>query len=81
MRKQKVQHQALPGIGDLFAIATGSGLTVTVVAHRSGRRSVTVGEPEADEPLASVALTRKEAVALAALLAGAHIELTPTPRA
>jgi K+/H+ antiporter YhaU regulatory subunit KhtT len=80
MRKQKVQHEALPGIGDLFEIATGSGFIVTVVTHRSGRRYVTVGAPEADEPLVSIALTRTESVALATLLTGAHIELIATPR-
>jgi K+/H+ antiporter YhaU regulatory subunit KhtT len=81
MRKLKVRHEALPGVGDLFEIASACGLTVTVVAHRSGRRDLAVGKPGDDEPLVTVALTRTESTALATLLTGAHIELTTTPRA
>ena len=81
MRKQRVRHEKLPRIGDLFEIATACGLTVTVVAHRSGRRDLTVGKPDEHQPLATVALTRTEATALATLLSGAHIELTMTPLA
>ena len=80
MRKQKVKHRALPGIGDLFEITTGSGLSVSVVSHRSGRRDLAVGVPGADEPLVSVPLSRNEAIALATLLTGAHIELATTPQ-
>jgi K+/H+ antiporter YhaU regulatory subunit KhtT len=81
MRKLKVGHERLPGIGDLFEIASASGLTVTVVAHRSGRRQLAVGEPDDDQVLITVALTRTEATALATLLTGAQIELITTPRA
>ena len=80
MRKLKVGHEALPGIGDVFEIASASGLTVTVVAHRSGRRDVAVGTSGDDKPLVSVALTRTEAIALATLLTGVHVELVTTPR-
>jgi K+/H+ antiporter YhaU regulatory subunit KhtT len=80
MRKQKVKHRALPGIGDFFEIAIGSGLSVSVVNHRSGRRDLAVGVPGAAEPLVSASLTRNEAIALAALLTGAHIELIATPQ-
>jgi K+/H+ antiporter YhaU regulatory subunit KhtT len=80
MRKQKVKHRLLPGIGDFFEIVTASGLSVSVVSHRSGRRDVAVGVPGADQPLVSAPLTRTEAVALATLLTGAHIELASTPQ-
>ena len=86
MRKQKVKHRALPGIGDLFEITTGSGLSVSVVSHRSGRRDLAVGVPGADEPLVSESTpeagtsARNEAIALATLLTGAHIELATTPQ-
>lgn len=78
MRKLKVRHQPLPGIGELFKVDTACGLTVTVVSHRSGRREIVVGRREADEPLATAALTRNEAAAVATLLTGAHIELITT---
>ncbi len=68
MRKLKVRHQPLPGIGELFELDTTSGLTLTVVTHRSGRPMVTAG------------LGRAEALAIATLLGGAHIELATTTR-
>ena len=75
MRRLKIRHDPLPGVGELFELVSGSGLAVTVVSQRSGRRHVSIGLPDADEPSASVDLTRAEATALAALLVGAHIEL------
>jgi K+/H+ antiporter YhaU regulatory subunit KhtT len=80
MRKLKVRHDPLPGVGEAFELDAGSGLKVTVVAHRSGRRDVAIGRHGRDEPTATVALTRKEALALAALLSGTHIEITTAPR-
>jgi K+/H+ antiporter YhaU regulatory subunit KhtT len=76
MRKLKVRHQRLPRIGDLFELETGSGLTVTIVSHRSGRRDLAIGEAAGEEPLATAGLTRVEAAAVALLLTGVHIELT-----
>lgn len=75
MRKLRVRHERLPGIGDLFEIPTGSGLSIRVATHRSGRRNLLVGSSDADQPEFSVPLTRAEATGLAALLVGAHIEL------
>lgn len=79
MRKLKIRHERLPGVGELFEFVASSGLAVSVVSQRSGRRDVSVGLPDADEPLTTVDLTRGEAAALAALLVGAHIELVTTP--
>lgn len=76
MRKQKVRHVPLPGIGERFDLVAASGLIVTVLTQRSGRRELAVGEPGADEPTAIISLTRAEAAAVAALLVGAQIELT-----
>ena len=79
MRKLHVRHRPLPGIGDLFELDLASGLTLSVVGHRSGRRDLSLAEREADSPMVSAPLTRSEATAVAALLTGAHIELTTTP--
>jgi K+/H+ antiporter YhaU regulatory subunit KhtT len=79
MRKLHVRHQPLPGIGDMFQLDVTSGLTVSVISHRSGRRDLAITERQAEEPLATAALTRAEAIAVAALLTGTHIELTSTP--
>lgn len=75
MRKLKVGHEPLPGIGEVFELVAASGLAVRVVSQRSGRRDLALAAPDADEPIATVALTRAEATALATLLLGAHIEL------
>ena len=79
MRKLKVRHERLPGIGDRFELDTAAGLTVTVVNHRSGRRDISLGESGAETPLATASLSRTEAVAVVALLTGLHIELTTIP--
>ena len=81
MRKIAVRHHPLPGIGDLFELDAASGLVITIVNHRSGRRDVAVRTREADQPAVVVALTRNEAAALAALLTGAAIEVVTTPKA
>lgn len=81
MRRLKVRHDPLPGIGEAFELDAGSGRTVTVVAYRSGRRDFSIGRVGRDSPTATVALSRTEAVALAALLSGTHLEITTTPRA
>jgi K+/H+ antiporter YhaU regulatory subunit KhtT len=78
MRKVKVRHRPLPGIGELFKVDTASGVTVIVVSHRSGRREIAVGERGSDEPIATAALTRNEAAAVATLLTGTQIELIAT---
>jgi K+/H+ antiporter YhaU regulatory subunit KhtT len=80
MRKLKVGHEQLPGIGDLYEITPRSGGTLTVVAHRSGRRDLIVGTPDDDRPPVTVELSRSEATAVATLLAGVHIELSMSAR-
>ena len=81
MRTLKVQHETLPHVGDRFEFSTGAGLTVTVVAQQSGQRELAVSQPNDDQPLVTLSLSRTEATALAALLTGVHVELTQTPRA
>ncbi len=80
MRKVKVRHEPLPGIGEVFELDTASGLTLTVVTHRSGRREIAIGTRDEEQPIVTVGLTRAEALAIATLLSGAHIELATTPR-
>lgn len=80
MRKLKVRHQLLPGIGELFELDTASGFTLTVVTHRSGRRDIAIGTRDEEQPTVIAGLTRTEALAVATLLSGAHIELATTPR-
>ncbi len=76
----KVRHQPLPGIGELFELDTASGLTLTVVTHRSGRRDIAIGARDEEQTAVTAGLTRAEALAIAALLSGAHIELATAPR-
>jgi TrkA domain protein len=78
MRKFKVRNQPLPGVGQLFELDTASGLTVSVITHRSGRRDLVVSDGKAEEPIVSAPLTRGEANAVAALLIGVHIEVALT---
>ena len=74
MRKLKVRHALLPGIGERFELWANGGRRV-VVSERSGRRELSIFSADADEQLAVVSLARADAAALAALLVGAHIEL------
>lgn len=80
MRKVKVRHDPLPGIGELFQLETAAGLAVTIVTHRSGRRDIALGGADEEQPSVTVALTRAEAVAVATLLTGAFIELNTVAR-
>ena len=79
MSKFNVRHEALPKVGDLFEFSAATGPTVTVVTHRSGRRDLSVTQPN-DRLRVTVSLSETEATALATLLTGVHIELTRTPR-
>ena len=80
MRKVKVRHERLPGIGERFDLDTAAGLTVTIIGHRAGRQHIAISAPESEVPLATAALTSPEARALAMLLAGAHVEVTTAPK-
>jgi K+/H+ antiporter YhaU regulatory subunit KhtT len=80
MRKLTVRHERLPRIGERFELDTVSGVTVTIVSHRSGRHDLIITRPDGEEPSATATLTGREARAVAMLLAGAYVELTTTPR-
>ena len=80
MGKVKVRHQPLPGIRELFELDTASGLTLTVVTHRSGRRDMAIGTRDEEQPMVTAGLTRTEALAIVTLLSGAHTELATAPR-
>jgi TrkA domain protein len=81
MRKLRVRHEALPGVGERFEFTAASGTTVIVVTHRSGRRDIALRAPGDDDPLVSLPLTRNESLALATLLMGTQIELSVTHKA
>jgi K+/H+ antiporter YhaU regulatory subunit KhtT len=74
MRKVKIRHRRLAGVGDLFELDAASGSTITVISHRSGRSDIAIGKT-GDEPSSSTGLTRTEAAAVALLLSGANVEL------
>ena len=79
MRKVQVRHRQPPGIGELFELDTASGLSLTVVTNRSGRREIAIGTRDEAQPAVTAGLTRAEPLAIATLLSGAHIELATTP--
>ena len=81
MRKLRVRHEPLPGVGERFEFTAASGTTVIVVTHRSGRRDIALRAPGEDDPQLSVPLTRNESLALATFLMGTHIELSVAPKA
>ena len=76
MRRLKIRHARMPGIGEKFEFVSGSCLTMTVVGQRSGRCDLSIGRGVGTDPMATASLTKSESTALAALLVGAHIELT-----
>ena len=78
MRAQKVRHRRLPHIGELYELDTADGPVVTVAVNRSGRRDVAVRQRDAEEPYMQLSLNRSEALAVASLLTGSHIELIAT---
>ena len=77
MRTLRVR-QRLPGIGERFEPDTASGLTLTVVTHRSGRRDVAIGRRDEEQPVVTAGLTGAQALAIATV-SGVHIELATTP--
>jgi K+/H+ antiporter YhaU regulatory subunit KhtT len=79
MRKLNVRHEPLPGIGDRFELDTASGQTMIVIAHRSGRRDLAISDG-GDVPDINVRLSKSQAIAVATLLLGAHMEFTTTHR-
>ena len=81
MRAQKVRHRRLPHVGELYEVDTIAGPIVAVVAHRSGRRDIAFRTGDAEQPPAAISLTRREALAIASLLTGNHIELVAAPDA
>jgi TrkA domain protein len=77
LRKLRIRQRFLPGIGELLELDTRSGQTVTIVVHRSGRREIGLRRREEEAAAATAPLTAAEAVALAGLLTGARVYLTP----
>ncbi|PSK98217.1 potassium/proton antiporter regulatory subunit (CPA2 family) [Haloactinopolyspora alba] len=70
----RVEQVDLPGIGVRHDVVTEDGRQVSVVAHRSGER--TLGFTDADDPdacTASVSLTEEEAAAVADVLGAAVV--------
>jgi K+/H+ antiporter YhaU regulatory subunit KhtT len=80
MRKLTVRHERLPRIGERFELDLASGVTLTILSHRSGRHDLIITRPDGEKPSVTAALTGREARALAMLLASAYVELTTTPR-
>jgi TrkA domain protein len=75
----EVTELRLPGVGIRYEFSTRTGDRVEVVAHRSGRRDVFVGDPDDPDAFRAVLeLTGDESQTLAELLGGSRItrELT-----
>jgi TrkA domain protein len=75
----EVTELRLPGVGIRYEFSTRTGDRVEVVAHRSGRRDIFVGDPhDPDAFRAVLELTEDESQTLAELLGGSRItrELT-----
>jgi K+/H+ antiporter YhaU regulatory subunit KhtT len=77
LRKLRIRQRSLPGFGELLELDTRSGQTVTIVVHRSGRREIGLRQRGEESAAATAPLTAAEAVALAGLLTGARVYLTP----
>lgn len=78
----QIREQPLPGIGHRYDIGLGRNQHLTVIVRRDGGREVGIGSDDADAPDASAALDQAQAVAVAAILAGARFSITTDdPRA
>lgn len=70
----EVTETPLPGVGIRYEFATKAGRRVGVVAHRTGRREVYVGDPaDPDTFTAALELTEDESLLLAELLGGSRV--------
>lgn len=71
----RIQEQILPGIGHRYDVDVGGHRQLVVIVQASGERHIAITDRTADEPIATVTLTHDQAVAVAALLAGARFSI------
>ncbi len=65
----QIERTSLPGIGVRHTFTTEQGRRIGVVAHRvGGRREFVLDDPDDQDRMVSLTLTRTEATALATLL-------------
>lgn len=70
----EVEEVRLPGVGIRYAFRTRAGARVEVVAHRSGRREIYVGEEDDPDAFREVLeLDEDESRTLAELLGGSRV--------
>jgi len=74
----RIREQRLPGIGNRYDLPLDRGRHLMIVVGRDGRCQVGVVTGDADEPDRVVSLSREQAVAVAALLAGARFTIDTT---
>jgi TrkA domain protein len=73
-----VTEVKLPGVGIRYEFLTGAGDRVEVLAHRSGRRDIFVGDREDPDAFRAVLeLSDDESQTLAELLGGSRITREP----
>jgi K+/H+ antiporter YhaU regulatory subunit KhtT len=71
----RIREQRLPGIGNRYDLPLDRRWHLMIVVGRDGRCQVGVIDGDADEPDRVVSLSREQAVAVAALLAGARFTI------
>ena len=74
----RIREQRLPGIGNRYDLPLDRDRHLMIVVGRDGSCQVGVVTGDADEPDGVVSLTRDQAVAVAALLAGARFTIDTT---
>lgn len=74
----RIREQRLPGIGHRYDLALDGDRHLMIVVGSDGSCQVGVVTGDADEPEGVVALRRDQAVAVAALLAGARFTIDTT---
>lgn len=71
----RIREQRLPGIGHRYELTANRGQRLVLVVQHDGGRTLSIGTPGADEPVAVLSLTGDQAVAVAALLTGARFTI------
>lgn len=70
-----IREQALPGVGHRYELSLGRRRWLAVIVKSDGRREVSIGSHDVDEPDATATLAQEQAVAIASVLTGARFSI------
>lgn len=75
MQEINIREHALPGLGHRYEMEVDRGRRLVITVRRDGRRIIGLGERDADEWSATVALDQHQAMVVASLLTGVRVSI------